>query len=160
MNMAQSSPKEYTYHLEDSKPILFDLYTPESYSPTTNTYKTLILYHGGGLVSANRRIIPTTVVSSIREKNWLVISPDYHLLPESGLQDIRNDAEALENWLLKCHEEIGVDLENVAIGGASSGKWPSRWRAREVFLFHTTVLIIYRLIRRHTFMHNLEIYSS
>jgi hypothetical protein len=68
-------------------------------------------------VSANRRIIPTTVVSSLREKNWLVIAPDFHLLPESVLQDIRNDAEALENWLLNYHEEIGVDLENVAIEG-------------------------------------------
>jgi hypothetical protein len=58
INMAQSPPKEFTYYLEDSKPILFDLYTPDSYSPSISTYKTLILYHSGGLVSANRRTNP------------------------------------------------------------------------------------------------------
>lgn len=121
--MAESSPKEYSYHLEDSKPIPFDLHTPDSYSPTSSTYKTLILYHSGGLVSANRRMIPASVVTFPRQKDWLVISPDFHLLPESSLQDIRNDAEALENWLLKNHKEIGVDLERVTIGGASSGNW-------------------------------------
>jgi hypothetical protein len=61
--MMESSPKEYIYHLEDSKPTLFDLHAPDSYSPSTSTYKTLILYHSGGLVSANRRMIPAPVVS-------------------------------------------------------------------------------------------------
>jgi acetyl esterase/lipase len=119
--MAELSPKQFTYHWDNSKPIQFDLHTPNSYSPTTNTYKTLILYHSGGLVSTNRHMIPASVVGSLRQKDWLVISPDFHLLPESGLQDIRNDAEALENWLSKNHKDIRVDLERVAIGDASSG---------------------------------------
>jgi acetyl esterase/lipase len=109
--------------VEDSKPILFDLHSPDSYSPTTSSYKTLILYRSGGLVSANRRVIPASVVRSLLQKNWLVISPDVHLLPESSFQDIRNDVEALENWLLQSHKKIGVNLEHVAIGGSSSGKW-------------------------------------
>jgi acetyl esterase/lipase len=66
-------------------------------------------------------MVPAPVLSSLREKNWIIISPDFHLLPESTLQDIRSDAEALENWLLKNHKETGVDLEHVAVGGCSSG---------------------------------------
>src|SRR5277367_6042958 len=98
--MAESPPKEYTYHWEDSKPILLDLHTPESYSPTTTTYKTIILYHSGDLVSANRHMIPVPLASSLHQKGWLIISPDFHLLPKSSLEDVHNDAEALEKRLL------------------------------------------------------------
>jgi acetyl esterase/lipase len=70
-------------------------------------------------------MILAPVVSSLFQQNWLVISPDFHLLPESGLQDIRNDATAFENWLSKNHKDIGVDLDRIAIGGASSGSWAS-----------------------------------
>lgn len=129
ITMAESSSKEYSYHWEDSEPILFGLHTPESYPPTTTTYKTIILYHSGGLVSANRHMIPAPVMSSLHQKGWLVISPDFHLLPESSLQDVHNDAEGLENWLLKNYNEIGVDLEHLAIGGAGSGKWSRLWKA-------------------------------
>jgi hypothetical protein len=58
------------------------------------------------------------------------------LLPESSLQDIHNDAEALENWLLKNHNGIGVDLEHLVIGGASSGKWSRLWRADKSSYFY------------------------
>lgn len=55
------------------------------------------------------------------QQNWVVLSVDYHLLPEVGVSEIQNDVLALEAWLLKHHKEIGVDLERVALAGASAG---------------------------------------
>lgn len=67
-NMAKSSPKEYTFHWEDSKPIQFDLHAPSTYSPSISTYKALILYHSGGLVSANRRVSDSGIRTSLVQK--------------------------------------------------------------------------------------------
>jgi acetyl esterase/lipase len=58
----------------------------------------------------------------VGEGEWLVICPDYHLLPESTVQDMRYDAVALEEWLCGDHAEgIGVDLRRVVVGGVSAG---------------------------------------
>jgi acetyl esterase/lipase len=123
-------------------------YSSTNTSPSSSqrqTYKTLIFYHGGGLTGGNRRRYISEVLIRLLvtgphldqhgekeakrenkrksgEVEWLVICPDYHLFPESTVQDIRHDTVALEEWLCGGHaEEIGVDLRRVVVGGASAG---------------------------------------
>lgn len=120
--MKTIAPIVYTYHEDESRPIKLDLHPTQKYSPATTSYKTAIVYHGGGLIGGNRRKwIPHKVVELLHEQDWIIISPDYHLLPESTISDIRSDIEALEQWLLIHHKEIGVDLNRISLVGASAG---------------------------------------
>lgn len=119
--MTLPAPIEYSYSEDDGRPIKLDLYQPANYNPATQKYKTLIFYHGGGLLAGSRKFLASNLLLFL-EQNWVFLSVDYHLLPESGVKEIRDDAVALEAWLIKHHEEIGVDLNRVAISGASAGK--------------------------------------
>jgi acetyl esterase/lipase len=120
------TPVVYTYHEDYSCPVQLDLYTPKGYSPSTTSYKTAIVYHGGGLAVGNRSLyIPQAVMTLLHQQDWIVISADYHLLPESTTANIYSDVEALEQWLLAHHHELGVNLDRITTIGASAGTSPS-----------------------------------
>lgn len=118
--MSLTTPIEYTYQEIEGRQVLLDLLPPLNYTPATQQYKTLIFFHGGGLIGGSRKSLSNNL-NLFTEENWLILSVDYHLLPEAGVKDIKNDVAALEAWLLKNHVEIGADLKRIAIAGASAG---------------------------------------
>jgi acetyl esterase/lipase len=57
----------------------------------------------------------------LHEQDWIIISPDYHLLPESTTDDIRSDVAALESWVLHNCKEVGIDSNRIGVIGGSAG---------------------------------------
>lgn len=111
--MTEISFTTYTYHTDDSRPIQLDVWAPPNYSPQIASYKTIIYFHGGGLVSGYRRArFLTLALSLLNQHGWLVLTADYHLLPESEVSHIQDDVVALEEWISKHAVELGADLEN------------------------------------------------
>ncbi|KAJ3133043.1 hypothetical protein HK100_004727 [Physocladia obscura] len=122
--MSTAIPTTYTYHTDDSRPVQLDFHPPTEYKPETEKYKTLIFFHGGGLVFGNRKTYPPfDIMSRIAPKGWIFISADYHLLPESSLDYIRQDIAALQEWTLKHSNELGIDTERVSVASASAGSF-------------------------------------
>ena len=143
----------HIYHQDEGHPIKLDLYPPSNYSPSTISYKTAIVYHGGGLTVGNRRQwIPLTVMTLLHQRDWVIISACYHLLPESTTADIRSDVEALQQWLLTSHKEVWVDLARISTLGSSAG-----------MLLHLRFLIYSNLGKIFCFglnLHVVEVHSS
>ncbi|KAJ3140447.1 hypothetical protein HK100_009499 [Physocladia obscura] len=102
----------------------FPVFEQHKYKPETEKYKILIFFHGGGLVFGNRKTYPPDgIMSRIASKEWIFISADYHLLPESSLDHIRQDVAALQEWNLKNNNALGIDTERVSVAGASAGSF-------------------------------------
>ncbi|KAJ3127895.1 hypothetical protein HK100_009476 [Physocladia obscura] len=121
-----AAPTLLTYRIDDSRPVQLDFYAPTSYDPSANKYKTLVYFHGGGLVFGNRKsFLPVEFLSRVSSAGWIIISADYHLLPESNLDDIRADVSALQQWILKNHTTHGIDLSRVSVAGSSAGAFVS-----------------------------------
>jgi acetyl esterase/lipase len=86
--------------------------------------KTLIFFHGGGLVSGSRRgRFPPLPVKLLLDRGWAIIVPDYRLLPEASISDMLDDLKHLENWVVQNSTKLGFDAGNVAIGGSSAGNY-------------------------------------
>jgi pectinesterase len=86
--------------------------------------KTLIFFHGGGLVSGSRRArFPPLPVKLLLERGWVVVVPDYRLLPEASISHILDDLKSLETWIIQNAVEQNLDTGNMAIGGSSAGNY-------------------------------------
>lgn len=113
----------YVYHHSDQCTVNLDVArdpSPQTISPQ----KTLVFFHGGGLVSGSRRgRFPPLPVRLLLERGWVVVVPDYRLLPEAGISDMLDDLKSLETWIVQHGStKLNLDTDNVAIGGSSAGR--------------------------------------
>ena len=132
-NVPVSSPSITTHTFrvaEGNRPVQLSLYRPppslasSSSSISIQKHPAVVFYHGGGLVLGNRytRLPIDALIAPLVDRGWIFISADYHLLPESTGWDIREDVEALGEWLVREAESLKIDLEKIAISGASAGE--------------------------------------
>lgn len=119
--MQNTITEPYKYH-SSGRPLNVDIALPPDHS-SSKKYQTLICYHGGGLVCGSRQtFIPFYLASKLRKLGWIIILPDYQLLPEATGWDIRQDVLDLEQWILKEKDTWGIDVENIALTGTSAGE--------------------------------------
>ncbi|CAZ80652.1 unnamed protein product [Tuber melanosporum] len=118
--MQNAITEPYKYH-SSGRPLNVDIALPPKHSPSKK-YQTLICYHGGGLVCGSRHTyIPLYLASKLRKLGWIIIFPDYQLLPEATGWDIRQDVIDLEQWILKEQATWGIDVDKIALSGTSAG---------------------------------------
>ena len=119
--MQNAITEPYKYH-SSGRPLNVDIALPPDHS-SSKKYQTLICYHGGGLVCGSRQtFVPLYLASKLRKLGWIIILPDYQLLPEATGWDIRQDVLDLEQWILREKDTWGIDVENIALTGTSAGE--------------------------------------
>jgi acetyl esterase/lipase len=94
------------------------------YEPKTRTEAKLgALYwiHGGGMALGSPEIDDAICARFALACNILVASVDYRLAPENPYPVPLEDSHAGILWLFDNADELGIDSERIAIGGASSG---------------------------------------
>ncbi|KAA8912286.1 Alpha/Beta hydrolase protein [Sphaerosporella brunnea] len=124
------SYKTYTY--KTNPEVSLDLYLPPSTS-SKGPYKTLILFHGGGLICGGRHnMIPGDVAERLLHKDWAIISASYRLLPQATSLDILQDLKDLSTWLSTQGSALGLDTARLAVGGESAGGYVALLAAKAI----------------------------
>jgi acetyl esterase/lipase len=77
--------------------------------------------HGGGTVIGSPQFESPTTGHLARELNAVVVSPDYRLAPEHPFPAPLDDCMATLWWLRNNADELGIDADRIAVGGASAG---------------------------------------
>lgn len=81
----------------------------------------LVWIHGGGMVTGAAWIDHALCNRLAQELSLLVVSVDYRLAPEHLFPAGVEDCFAALAWLHQHAEQLGIDVERVAVAGASAG---------------------------------------
>lgn len=81
--------------------------------------------HGGGLIFGSRTVSPRdSLLRALLEQDFVVVSIDHRLAPETKLPEIVDDVRHAWRWL---HDTgpgaFGVAVDRIAIAGASAGAY-------------------------------------
>ncbi len=79
----------------------------------------IVWIHGGGYIMGSAEDERARVLAW--ECDCTVFSVDYRLAPEHPFPAGPNDCYAALSWVMNHAEELGIDRDNVMIGGASAG---------------------------------------
>ena len=81
----------------------------------------LLWVHGGGMVSGTSLIDERSNIAFARTLGITVASVDYRLAPAARAPAQLEDCYAALRWLVEDADGQGVDVDRVAVGGASAG---------------------------------------
>ena len=105
---------------QSPSPATVRVFTYDPQGRSTNS-GVLLWIHGGGRV-AGSPVADHRICSFLaRETNTLVVSVDYRLAPEHPFPAALDDIRTALHWLRASAGELGIDVDKVAIGGASAG---------------------------------------
>lgn len=93
-------------------------YNPET--PKDSLLPVVVWFHGGGL-TGGEKFIP----DELKESGFVVIAPNYRLLPKSTIDQTIDDAAAAVAWTFKNAENYGGDPAKVFVSGHSAGGYLS-----------------------------------
>jgi acetyl esterase/lipase len=94
------------------------IYLPKN---ATQPLPALLWIHGGGYVIGSAEQDDVQVKSIVQQVGCAAISVDYRLAPETTAPGSVEDCYAALTWLHAHANELGVDVNRIAIGGASAG---------------------------------------
>lgn len=115
-----------TYSSERCK---LDVYHP---SGNQDAKPVIVWFHGGGL-TGGERFIP----NELKESGYVVVAPNYRLLPGAEVADCIDDAAAAVAWTFRHIADYGGDPGKVFVSGHSAGGYltsmvglDKRWLAK------------------------------
>ena len=86
------------------------------YSPELQDLPVVVWFHGGGL-TGGERYIP----EELKESGYVVIAPNYRLIPNVELDSCITDAAAAVAWAFNNAENYGGDPSKIFVAGHSAG---------------------------------------
>ena len=87
----------------------------------------LLWFHGGGLILGGRMDVPDELVDLAGEDGFPLVSVEYRLAPQAGLEDIASDAYAALRWAqTEGSGLLGCDGGQTVVAGLSAGGYPLR----------------------------------
>lgn len=89
-----------------------DVYYPEG----SKGFKTLVWFHGGGLVEGSKDMPPL-----LRDKGICIVSVNYRLSPRAKAPAYIEDAAASVAWVFDNIAKYGGDPQQIYVGGHSAG---------------------------------------
>lgn len=113
----------HAYRVVDGRPLEADVI-----GASPGTRKPCVVWiHGGGLIFGSRTISPrASLLEAFLERDFVVVSIDHRLAPETKLAAIVEDVREAWRWVHEAGpERFGIDPERVTIAGASSGAYLS-----------------------------------
>lgn len=89
-----------------------DIYYPES----TKNFKTIVWFHGGGLVGGSK-----DMPALLKERGICIVSVNYRLSPRAKAPAYIDDAAAAIAWTFENIAKYGGDTSQIYVGGHSAG---------------------------------------
>lgn len=76
----------------------------------------IVWFHGGGLTSGNKH-----VPGELMDAGYVVVAPNYRLIPEVGVDECIDDAAEAIAWTFKNIDKYGGDPSKIFVSGHSAG---------------------------------------
>lgn len=76
----------------------------------------IVWFHGGGLTGGNK-----SVPAELMDHGYVVVAPNYRLIPNVGVEDCIDDAAEAVAWVFKNIESYGGDPTKIFVAGHSAG---------------------------------------
>lgn len=86
------------------------------YNDSLTGLPVVIWFHGGGLTGGNRKI-----PKELQNSGYVVIAPNYRLLPNVEISDCIDDAAAAVAWAFRNVKNFGGDTSKIFVAGHSAG---------------------------------------
>lgn len=96
-------------------------YTPKTLRQDNGLAPALVFFHGGGWVIGNLDTHDVVCRAIADEGQLIVISVDYRLAPEHKFPAAVDDAIAATQWIADNARKLGIDAEEICVGGDSAG---------------------------------------
>ncbi|MFT4279303.1 MAG: alpha/beta hydrolase [Rhodopseudomonas sp.] len=97
------------------------LYTPKTLRQDDGLAPALVFLHGGGWVIGDLDTHDVVCRGIANDGELLVISVDYRLAPEHKFPAAVDDAIAATRWISDNAKTLGIDPEQLSVGGDSAG---------------------------------------
>ncbi|MFT3937588.1 alpha/beta hydrolase [Rhodopseudomonas sp.] len=97
------------------------LYTPTKLRQDEGLAPALVFFHGGGWVIGDLETHDVVCRGIAHDGELLVISVDYRLAPEHKFPAAVDDAIAATRWIADNAKTLGIDPEQLSVGGDSAG---------------------------------------
>ncbi|MFL9498618.1 alpha/beta hydrolase [Rhodopseudomonas palustris] len=97
------------------------LYTPNKLRQDEGLAPALVFFHGGGWVIGDLETHDVVCRGIAQDGELLVISVDYRLAPEHKFPAAVDDAIAATRWIADNAKKLGIDPEQLSVGGDSAG---------------------------------------
>ncbi|MGO3931822.1 alpha/beta hydrolase [Rhodopseudomonas pseudopalustris] len=97
------------------------VYTPKTLRQDDGLSPALVFFHGGGWVIGNLDTHDVVCRAIADEGQLIVVSVDYRLAPEHKFPAAVEDAIAATQWIADNARTLGIDAEQLSVGGDSAG---------------------------------------
>ncbi|MBB1092568.1 alpha/beta hydrolase [Rhodopseudomonas palustris] len=97
------------------------VYTPKTLRQDDGLSPALVFFHGGGWVIGNLDTHDVVCRAIADEGQLIVVSVDYRLAPEHKFPAAVEDAIAATQWIADNARKLGIDAEQLSVGGDSAG---------------------------------------
>ncbi|MFN2302657.1 MAG: alpha/beta hydrolase, partial [Anaerolineales bacterium] len=84
-------------------------------------FPAMVWFHGGGFVFGDLDSAEFNCRKLANDCNCVVISVDYRLAPEMPFPGAIDDCYLATEWVFNNANDIGIDVQKIAVGGDSSG---------------------------------------
>ncbi|SEL56367.1 alpha/beta hydrolase [Paenibacillus sp. OK003] len=81
----------------------------------------LLWTHGGGYILGSAESDDGLCMEFVQTADCIVVSPDYRLAPEYPYPAAIEDCYAALRWMAESADESGMNINRIAVGGASAG---------------------------------------
>lgn len=98
--------------------LAYRLYAPENAAPRTPGF---VFFHGGGLVAGSIQTHDRVAAGIAHVTGCRLVSIDYRLAPEHKFPAAIDDAIAATEWVARNADLLGIDAEQLVVGGDSAG---------------------------------------
>jgi acetyl esterase/lipase len=114
---AENKKVTYTYKQAGELKILADVYLAAG-----EKRPVVVWIHGGALINGHRESIPGWLTETCRKNEYVLVSIDYRLAPETQLPLIIEDVEDAFRWIRKAGPQLfRGDPDRIAVVGGSAG---------------------------------------
>jgi acetyl esterase len=107
------------------------LYVPHTKEHNPISTPVIVYYHGGGFVAGDLESHDTLLRALANRAQCIVTSVAYRLAPENPYPAANDDAWTALSWVTDHASEIGVDPQQLAVGGDSAGGLLAAWVAQK-----------------------------
>ncbi|EHJ59560.1 hypothetical protein NSU_3443 [Novosphingobium pentaromativorans US6-1] len=95
-----------------------DTYAPQEGGSAART--AIVLIHGGGWMTGARGMM-APLASALTEKGFVVVAPEYRLVPESPWPAQIDDIVSAVRWVSENADKLGVAKDRIVLAGGSAG---------------------------------------
>ncbi len=81
-----------------------------------NKMPVIVWFHGGGLTGGNK-----SVPAELMDRGYVVVAPNYRLIPNVGVEECIDDAAESVAWTFKNIDKYGGDPTKIFVAGHSAG---------------------------------------